>query len=84
MSYRVLLLAEPRKDLARIPKRDRDHLYEALHGLGENPRPPGCVRLEGSEGWRVRVGDYRIVYLIGDSEKTVMVVRVRHRRDVYR
>jgi mRNA interferase RelE/StbE len=84
MSYIVLLLSEPRKQLPHIPKRDRDRLYVALRELVNNPRPPGCVKLEGSDGWRVRVGDYRIVYHVDDSQKIVRVVRVRHRREAYR
>ncbi len=84
MKYSVLLLSEPRKQMARIPKQDRERLYEIIRGLADNPRPPGCLKLEASEGWRVRTGDYRVVYLINDDKKTVTLVRVRHRRDVYR
>ena len=84
MSYTVYLLSEPRKHLPRIPKRDRERLYEAMRELAQNPRPPSCLKLEASEGWRLRVGDYRIVYLISDEEKTVTIVRVRHRSEAYR
>ncbi len=84
MSYTVLLVSEPRRELPRIPKRDRERLYETMRSLAENPRPPGCVKLEGGEGWRVRFGDYRIVYLVVDAQRTVTVVRVRHRREAYR
>jgi len=58
---------------------------EALAVLRDDPRPPGCVKLTGADDlWRIRVGQYRVVYTIRDDELLVLVVRVAHRRDVYR
>ena len=58
---------------------------ETLAALAENPRPPGCVKLQGeSELYRVRVGEYRIVYQIQDAVLVVLVVQIGHRRDIYR
>ena len=52
--------------------------------FAENPRPPGCKKLQGyKDQWRIRVGDYRVLYIIDDAELLVEVTRVRHRRDVY-
>ncbi len=55
-----------------------------LKGLATNPRPRGSQRLEGSDAWRVRAGDWRVLYTIDDTVVTVLVVRIRHRREVYR
>ena len=57
----------------------------AIQALAQNPRPPGCRKLTGSKNdWRIRVGDYRVVYEIADEIRVVRVNRVRHRREVYR
>ncbi|MBK7897060.1 MAG: type II toxin-antitoxin system RelE/ParE family toxin [Candidatus Promineifilaceae bacterium] len=72
------------RDLKRLPKPLFLRLNQKILALREEPRPPGARKLQGKlEGWRVRVGDYRIVYQIDDAEQTVTIVRVRHRRDVY-
>jgi len=71
--------------MRRIPRPYNTRLMAAVSALAEGPRPPGCVRLQGPEGfYRVRVGDYRIVYLIEDRLLLICVVRVAHRREVYR
>ena len=62
-----------------------ERILSRLESLAENPRPHGCVRLHGARHlWRVRVGDYRIVYEIDETLRTVDVSIIRHRRDVYR
>jgi hypothetical protein len=59
--------------------------FPATAALGDNPRPPGCVKLAGADDlWRIRVGQYRVVYAIREAELLVLVARVAHRRDVYR
>ncbi|WP_288116040.1 type II toxin-antitoxin system RelE/ParE family toxin [Microcystis aeruginosa FBCC-A68] len=55
-----------------------------MRELAENPRPSGCLKLTGREGWRVRIGVYRIIYGIDDSEKKVIVLDIGHRKDIYR
>ena len=83
--YRVLLERAAEKDLARLTPDIHDRVIEAIHALGTNPRPPGCRKLAGGKhDWRVRVGDYRVVYEIADEIRIVRVNRVRHRREVYR
>ncbi|HTG61774.1 MAG TPA: type II toxin-antitoxin system RelE/ParE family toxin [Terriglobia bacterium] len=57
---------------------------DAIYALAENPRPPGCLKLSGREGWRIRVSSYRVIYEIGDAQQTVTVLHIGHRRDVYR
>ncbi len=83
--YRVLLAHSAEKDLARLAAEVRNRVVTAIQALAHNPRPPGGRKLAGGEGdWRIRVGDYRIVYEIGDEVRIVRVNRVRHRREVYR
>ncbi len=83
--YRVLLERGAEKDLTRLSSEIHDRVIAAIQGLATNPRPPGCRKLAGSKhDWRVRVGDYRVVYEIEDRIRVVRVNRVRHRRNVYR
>lgn len=65
-------------------KKDRLRVIPRIKALGIEPRPPGCQKLSGGEKYRVRQGRYRILYAIEDQELVVMVVRVAHRKDVYR
>jgi mRNA interferase RelE/StbE len=62
----------------------RERVRDAIDALAEDPRPRGAVRLVGRDDYRVRVGDYRIVYAVDDAERLVLVARIAHRRDVYR
>lgn len=73
-----------RKDLDAIPKTDLQRIMERIGTLSVNPRPPGCEKLSGQEKYRLRQGSYRIIYSIQDFEMTVWVVKVGHRREVYR
>ena len=85
MPCAVLLAASAVKALKRIAKPDRDRIRTALAALADNPRPPGTVKLRGEEDlYRVRVGQYRIIYTVDDGAVTVLVVKIGHRRDVYR
>jgi mRNA interferase RelE/StbE len=83
--YRVLLGRAAEKDLSRLSPQIHDRVIEAIRGLATNPRPRGCRKLAGCENdWRIRVGDYRVVYEIADAIRVVRINRVRHRREVYR
>ena len=85
MKYRVLILPVAQNDHNAIPSPWYESIEERLLALAENPRPPGCKKLKDSEGdWRIRVGIYRVLYNIDDSRSTVTILRVRHRKDVYR
>ena len=83
-SYRVLIKPSAAKELEAIPKKDRARLAAKIATLAGNPRPPGSEKLSAQEEYRVRQGRYRVVYSISDAEKTVLVVKVAHRREVYR
>ena len=84
MSYRVLLTKAARKQLDALPTPAIESVSERLLQLRDNPRPSGCKKLQGRDGWRVRVGDYRVIYHVQDDALVVLVLTVGHRRDVYR
>lgn len=73
------------KEIAGLPKPIATRCWSAVRGLADDPFPPGVRSVEGMDaGYRIRVGNYRIVYSVNQSEVTVLVIRVRHRKDVYR
>ena len=81
----VLIKPSAVKEIASIPrKRDRQRVVERIRRLADDPRPPGCRKLSGRERYRIRQGAYRIVYAIADEKLIVYVVKVGHRKDVYR
>jgi len=83
--YRVLLERAAEKALRRLSADIHDRVIKAIQGLASNPRPPGSRKLTGSEDdWRIRVGDYRVLYEIADEIRIVRVNRVGHRREIYR
>ena len=83
--FKVLIKPSARKELEDIPtKKDRQRIVRRIQNLSVDPRPPGCQKLSGYDRYRVRQGQYRIVYEVRDSELVVMVVRIGHRREVYR
>ena len=81
--YRIELRPAAVKALRRIDPQDRGRVHGAIALLGEDPRPPGARALQGRDGYRVRVGNYRIIYTIRNDILVVVVVTVGHRRDVY-
>lgn len=83
--YTVLISPAASRALGKLPAGIRAHIDRAILALADNPRPPGSSKLKGTtNGWRVRVGDYRILYTIEDDRLTVLVVDVGNRKDVYR
>jgi mRNA interferase RelE/StbE len=84
MAYTVRLKPRAERDLDRLPIGVARRIWQKLLALENDPRPPAVSKLEGSDGYRIRVGDYRVVYLIDDRARVVEVVRVAHRREVYR
>ncbi|MBI1902396.1 MAG: type II toxin-antitoxin system RelE/ParE family toxin [Planctomycetia bacterium] len=84
-SYRIELKPSADRALRRLPSKVQQRLVAAIDGLAKVPRPPGALKLVGeSLTWRIRVGDYRIVYDIYDDRLIVLVVRIGHRKDVYK
>ena len=82
--YSLSFKASVAKDLRQIPKRDVLSILKRIEGLADDPRPSGSEKLSGQERFRVRQGTYRIIYEIRDQELIVLVVKIGHRRDVYR
>ena len=84
VEYRVYFRVSVEKDLIAIPKSDLKKVLQRIKTLSENPRPSGWEKLTGQERYRIRQGRYRIVYSIQDRELTVWIVKVGHRKDIYR
>ena len=83
MTYRIELRPAAVRALGKIDHQDRNRIRGGIALLAENPRPPGARALQGRPGFRVRVGDYRILYIIDDNVLLVVVVTLGHRRNVY-
>ena len=85
MTYTVNIKSEAYKDIERLRSRDAKRIDKILLGLEDDPRPHGCKKLVGSTNqWRIRIGNYRVLYAITESIKSVEVFRVLHRKDAYR
>lgn len=85
MSYRVEVVRKAQKQLARIQVQDRERIMEEIDALADDPKPSGSTKPRGYvDSWRVRVGDYRIIYELDEAARKVVVTRVAHRREVYR
>ena len=82
--HEVRLHPEAQRAFRRLHGPMRDRIVAAIDGLAVEPRPSGAVKLAGRGDFRIRVGDYRIVYAVDDAERLVLVARIAHRRDVYR
>ena len=84
MSYRVILSSQAHRDLDRFYGEVHKRLLSAIKQLSENPRPNDCRKMQGTVNeWRIRVGEYRIIYTIDDSERKILVIRMGHRQNVY-
>jgi mRNA interferase RelE/StbE len=83
-SYKVFFKKSVEKDFESIPKKDLTKIMDRIGGLAEDPRPQGCEKLTGQKRYRLRQGCNRIVYSIQDNELTIWVVKVGHRKDIYR
>ncbi|MGH9201466.1 MAG: type II toxin-antitoxin system RelE family toxin [Vicinamibacterales bacterium] len=86
MPYTVVLTPAAQRDLSALDRRTLQRVDAKIRALATNPRPSGAEKLKGGAGdvYRVRLGDYRILYPIEDDRLLVVVVRIRHRREVYR
>jgi len=82
--YKIFFKKSVWKDFKAIPDKDLNKILQSIESLGEDPRPPGSKKLSGQEKYRLRGGRYRIIYSVQDEELTICVVKVGHRKDVYR
>lgn len=85
MPYSVEIDAKAAKEIRALPRREQGRILAKIEALAIQPRPPGCVMLAGaSRLWRIRTGVYRIIYQIEDDRLIITVIKIGHRRDVYR
>ena len=84
MSYRILIIRRAQKELAELSGNSYLRVRDTILTLAKEPKPVGHLKLTGREGYRIRVGEYRVIYEIDDASRTVTVLHIGHRRDVYR
>jgi mRNA interferase RelE/StbE len=82
--YNVLLKPSAVKYVNGLPSSDAERILRVLRNLEKDPRPPGCLKLTTEEGYRIRIGRYRVLYEVNDRRKLVVIYRIKHRKDVYR
>jgi mRNA interferase RelE/StbE len=83
-SYKLLIKPSAARQIEAVPKADRLRIVRKIQALSDEPRPHGSEKLSAEEKYRLRQGPYRIIYSISEAEKTVVIVKVGHRREVYR
>jgi mRNA interferase RelE/StbE len=83
MSYSISILRRAQKSLSKLPVSDYERIRDAIRSLATTPRPEGCRKLTARTGWRIRIGVYRVIYTIDDSQKLITVLDIGHRRDIY-
>ena len=84
MNYTVQIERSAQKQLAKISSPYFEAISEKILSLEKNPRPPGCKKLTGRQSWRIRVGDYRIIYNISDHFLQIIVIDIGNRKEIYR
>jgi mRNA interferase RelE/StbE len=84
VSYSVDIHSPAKKGLSRLPENVQTRIARSMLALADNPRPQGVAKLSGREAWRIRVGDYRVIYTIDDPRKEVVIYAIGHRREIYR
>lgn len=84
MSYTLSLQRRAQKELSQLPPGAYEQVRDVIRALAHNPRPIGCQKLTARAGWRIRVGDFRVIYEIDDKKETILVLHIGHRRDIYR
>ncbi len=83
MPYQIIIERTARKNIEKINKAEQIIIVQAIAELADEPRPIGCKKLKGRAAWRIRIGDYRVIYEIEDDILVVTVITAGHRRDVY-
>lgn len=84
MPYEIILKPSAQKDLDLLPDKEVNRISKRIQNLSFNPRPIGSQKLSDIEGYRIRSGDYRVLYEIDDENKSVFIYRIKHRKEVYR
>ena len=84
MTYTIEILSSAQKRLAKIEAQDRGRIIDAIRELADDPHPAGSRKLSGRSAWRIRIGQYRVIYEVHDKQLLILVVALGHRREVYR
>ena len=84
MTYEIRIKRSAQKSLAKIPSKFRENIIVAIRSLSNNAQPKGCKKLSGRNAWRIRIGQYRVLYEIHNDELLIMVVSIGHRKNVYK
>ncbi len=84
MKYKLFILKKAQKELLKILGKDFEQIKKAIYNLADNPRPYISKKLIGREGWRIRIGKFRVIYEIDDKHKTVTILHIAHRKDIYK
>lgn len=82
--YKITIKKSAVKELQDIPKKELRRIVKSIQSLVENPRPQGCQKLSGQNRLRIRQGDYRIIYFVNDNDRVVDIIKIGHRREIYR
>ena len=82
--YKVAVIPSAQKDLDNLEKKFFTQIKDKINSLASNPRPPNCLKLTAEEGYRLRSGNYRILYRIDDKHKIVYIYKIKHRKESYR
>lgn len=83
MAYVILISSAAERQIARLPRDIEPRVRSAIDGLAEDPRPTGSLKMQGIDRYRIRIGDYRVIYEVEDRELRVLVVRAGHRSSIY-
>lgn len=84
MTYALLLLSRVQEELSQLNSAAYVRVRDAMRLLADDPRPTGALKLTGRDGWRLRIGDFRVIYEIDDKQRNITVLHIGHRPDVYR
>ena len=84
MKYSLFILPRAQREMASLGPQEREKIRKAILGLQEHPRPAQSRKLTGRDGWRMRVGNYRVIYEIDDAVRSVTILNLGHRREIYR
>ncbi|MFL6373966.1 MAG: type II toxin-antitoxin system RelE family toxin [Pyrinomonadaceae bacterium] len=83
MTYSISILRRAQKALTAFPRSDYIKMRDAIRALAEEPRPTGCRKLVGRDGWRIRVGNYRAIYEVDDQNAAILILAIGDRKDIY-
>lgn len=84
MTYKIILKPSVQKDLDKLQIKEVKKIAVRINQLSSNPRPIGVQKLSDDEGYRIRIGNYRVLFLIDDERRRIMIYRIKHRKDVYK